>query len=197
MRVEEPDWTQDSSISVAISNPSVWGMNVGGSGVRMIHDAHNQGAIAHCIGYSLMYAVVNSCIMELQHSLDANEAGTWKNTVVYVSGDFGRNQYPSQDAPMNGGTDHERNGQVASIFSGAINGPICVGNLIGTEQSGRGGITKVGSNSVRLIPVHTANTIAAILGTDQPVRNAAEPLVVAASNGTFNLRADVDAGKAV
>lgn len=186
-----------NSISVAINFPSVTGVYVGGNGLRIIHDAHNLGAIPHLVGYSLFYAVLSSCILELSVSLEASQKGLWNDTVVYVNGDFGRNPSPSQDSPAegNGGSDHERKAQTASIFSGCINGPISVGNIDANSYGSGGTLTQVGSQKLQLIPIHVANTLATILDTEQPVRNAAESLVVKKSDGTVVLRPDVEKGK--
>jgi hypothetical protein len=93
----------------------------------------------------------------------------FNSSVIHVTGDFARS--PRNDMA---GSDHGWDGQVTSVFSGAIDGPVITGNIAAHGRSGYVGswgmAAPVSFNgaSETLSPRHVAAAIAHLLGSTNP-----------------------------
>lgn len=111
-------------------------------------------------------------ILELITFLKAtqkNGKDLFSQSVIHVTGDFGRS--PRDDKK---GYDHGWNAQVTSVFSGAIEGPVIVGNIKKAGQSGYKGTwgiaaaTDFNGTSEVMSPRHVGAAMAALVGVPNP-----------------------------
>ncbi|WII73696.1 DUF1501 domain-containing protein [Bdellovibrio sp. 22V] len=158
-----------------------------GTGILAQHNAiidmHETGAVPAVLLTTAYYRAIASGLLELIDQLKAakvNGVDLWSETVIQVISEFNRS------ARANGtGSDHGYNQMVSSVFSGAIKGPVVVGNIYrnghgggytGTQGIGApiDGYNQKGMPS----PTMAASTVAALLRVPKnPYENLAAPLV--------------------
>jgi hypothetical protein len=123
-------------------------------------------------------------LLELRNSLQAIPSGAgnlFDDTVIHITGDFPRSPTYNPTnattlAASYGGTDHGWMGQTVTLISGAIEGPMIVGNITGTHaySTSYKGLWGVGSdvdfNGTKelLSPRHVAAVVAHLLGGANP-----------------------------
>ncbi len=139
----------------------------------MINDAHNIGAISQIFIFSRYYRAIAACIYELTRALKAKTVGLSDNlfnhTVIGLVGEFGRDPY---DSGNNMG--HGEAGGTYSLFSGAIDRPMVVGDIkvnggSGTQSTWGAGAPIPGLSNQVLNPGHVHASIAKIMGLTPPV----------------------------
>jgi hypothetical protein len=157
------------------------------------HDMHASGAVTMLLITTALFRGFSAGIMELANQLKTVKSGStdaWQNTIVHLTGDFGRSARSEGS-----GSDHGFNQMVTSVYSGAINGPICVGNIsregAGAGYDGTQGIRAPieGYNQPLPTPLMAASTIAEALRlrVHNPFKNLADPLVKETSGKIIGL----------
>ena len=147
------------------------------------HDMHGSGALSMVMITTALFRGFAAGILELAGRLKQIKSGStdaWQNTVVHLTSDFGRAARAD-----GGGSDHGFNQMVTSVYSGAINGPICIGNIKKSGENpgyeGTQGIRAAidGYNQPLPTPLMAASTVAEALRlrAGNPFKNLAEPLV--------------------
>jgi hypothetical protein len=149
------------------------------------HDMHTLGGALMVFFTNALFRAFSAGILELSNQLKNVTASTgknaWQETVVQLTGDFGR--IPRNDGT---GSDHGYNQMVSSVYSGCIaQGPFVVGNVSngglitgydGTQGMGAAiaGYTQPGRPS----PMMEASTVAAMLRVpNNSYQNSAAPLI--------------------
>jgi uncharacterized protein (DUF1501 family) len=131
-------------------------------------DEHFTGKMPSLLVNSYLARAHAACLLELIRQLGAK--GIFKDTVINCSGEFNR-------SPRNNGTgsDHGFRGASLAIYSGAINGPIVIGNVAANAPDpnhsgtwGQGaGIAALGGQALDV--GHAGATIAALLRVESPL----------------------------
>lgn len=149
----------------------------------VINDMHGTGAASAVLTTTTLYRGVAAAILELADQLKATQVdGTnlWSETVVQITSDFGRSAQTTGN-----GSDHGFNQMVTSVYSGIIDTPIVVGNIlrggINSDYAGTQGLAAAidGYNqSGEPTPLMAASTVTQLLRVPKnPYQNLAAPLV--------------------
>ena len=171
----------DLSRSVSLQLGTLNGLSTSGNDqANFRFDEHNTGGMVSLYLNSMYYRALASCLLELIDQLKS--AGLYEETVLDVGGEFNRS--PRRNA---GGSDHGWQGASVCLYSGAINGPLVIGNLKANGPSagypgtwGYGAeIPELGGKQIGLAQVGA--TIATLLRAPSPVTSTG-PLV-AVQNG--------------
>jgi hypothetical protein len=148
------------------------------------HDMHTTGGVSTVLYTNALFRAFSAGVLELSNKLksmtSANGGNVWQDTVVHLTGDFGR--VPRSDGT---GSDHGFNQMVQSVYSGLITAPMVVGNVMaGGIYSGYDGSQGLGapidsySQAGRPTPIMAASTLAEMLRLPaNPYHNLAAPLV--------------------
>ncbi len=122
------------------------------------------------INFSCLYRAMAACIYEFKTRIGNSK---WENTVVQVGAEYDR-------APDNtgAGTDHAANANMYTFFSGAIQEPILIGNILKNGSSrekykgtwGASAPTLVRGVERVLSPQMGVSTAAMLLGIPSPIR---------------------------
>lgn len=159
------------------------------AGLSNNNDEHDQSDRQRSlICHSFQFRALASMIYELKRSLGPT---LWEQTVVEVSAEFERS--PTNDQS---GSDHEPEANAVTVFSGAIQKPIFIGNI---RVQGRGGVytgtyglaAPVKTDFASALVVtneHAASTVSTIIGVESPVRSPS--LVRETSSGFVSLAED-------
>lgn len=145
----------------------------------MVHDQHTTGFYPSLYFNALRNRAVAACLLELIDVLKG--AGIFNDTLLSFSGEFNRDVRPDGT-----GSDHGWNGASRALYSGAIQGPISIGNLTRDVRAsylswGAGGkIPELGNR--QLTPVDVQVTLAHLLRVP-PAFTSALPLVTLSSSG--------------
>lgn len=147
------------------------------------HDMHTTGGVLMVTYTNALFRAFSAGILELSSKLKSvttAQGNGWQETIVHLTGDFGR-------VPRSNGTgsDHGFNQMVTSIYSGSIDAPLVVGNVMaGGIYGGYDGSQGLGApinnygQSGRPTPLMAASTIAEMLRLPaNPYRNLAAPLI--------------------
>jgi hypothetical protein len=117
----------------------------------------------------MYYRAYASCLLELIDRLKAENI--WNDTVIDTAGEFNR-----AAKGIGTGSDHGWQGASAAIYSGAITGPIVLGNIkkeTGATSAYPGtwgyGAPVTGLPSGQLTLGHVAATLAFLLRTQSPI----------------------------
>ena len=109
------------SICIGVGDIYQVGLNDGFTSV--IADEHFLGYMPSMLLNSMGYLAISSCLLELIDIL--KKQGIFNRTYIHVASEFNRNPRSSGD-----GSDHAYNGASSMIYSGSINGPVVVGNIL-------------------------------------------------------------------
>lgn len=163
-----------SSITISPRTLSVSNANVG----THVFDEHQTGKMPVLYLNSMYNRAFASCLLELIDRLKAK--GIFDETVIDVGGEFNRN-----GGNDGFGSDHGWMGKSVALYSGAIKGPVILGNLANDNENtwGKGGVVPQLGRQLGLNDM--ASTIAYLLRTTSPVTSASS-LVTIDSDGTVN-----------
>lgn len=168
------------SDSVAIAPYSFIRFNINGALESGQNDEHTTSAMVSNYYNSFYNLAYSACLLELIDQLKIK--GIFSDTVIVTGGEFGRN-------PLNDGTgsDHGYLGSSSAIYSGAIGGPIVLGNIYqNSPQPNYSGTWGHGAPVAELGEplnlAHWASTIAYLLRTPSPVTAGGSLLVAAGSD---------------
>ncbi|MEL6189154.1 MAG: hypothetical protein AAFU79_31420, partial [Myxococcota bacterium] len=166
---------EDLSRSVAIGARGLSGLQAIG---EQDFDEHGMGSMISVLLNMKWYTAFSACLLEFFDQLKT--AQIFRDTVVEVSGEFGRSARPDGS-----GSDHGWPGKMTSFYSGLIQGPLVLGNIYSTPPANSGfdeypgtwgyGAPVDGVQSVLGLS-HELATLATMLGVPSPT-NAAPSLV--------------------
>lgn len=151
-------------------------------------DPHFTGTYLTLLGHSLYFRAIAACLVELIDRLKAAKVDglrVFDETVVHLASEFDRN--PRVDGS---GSDHGFRGNVASIFSGAVDRPLVLGNIydaldlsttVGTW--GEGAPVRGLKNRVMELG-HVMSSLAALLRVPSPTPNN-RPVIAVKGNSTI------------
>ncbi len=181
------------SESVSINPYSLLGVrNISGSATRMMlhgFDEHFTGKMPSLLLNFNFYRGLSACLLELMDRLKG--AGMYNETLINVSGEFGRS--PLADGS---GSDHGWQAGNVSLYSGIIRGPIVLGNIYNSSPStsypkgwGYGREVKttgggVFQNGGQLDPGNIAATIAEFLRVPSPIQARTKLVSISGSTVT-------------
>jgi hypothetical protein len=140
--------------------------------LNMGHDQHNVLHKINTLVSAAFYRGLMGGILELIDFLkttQVNGKDLFSQSVIHVTGDFTRS--PRNDKV---GYDHGWNAQATSVFSGAIQGPIIMGNIKKAGQSGYNGTwgiadaTDFNGTKEVLSPRHVGAAMATLIGVPNP-----------------------------
>lgn len=97
------------------------------SSIVVPFDCHNTGVIPNTYMSSKYYYVLGSVLSELTSSLgrvSMENGSVFDETVVHLTAEFDRQSKDTLE-----GTNHNEDGHVSTLFSGAIKGPVLLGNI--------------------------------------------------------------------
>jgi len=168
------------SDSVAIAPFSFVRLNINGVNEMAQNDEHSTSAMVSLYYNSFYNLAYSACLLELIDQLKAK--GIFSDTVIVTGGEFGRNPLDSGV-----GSDHGYLGSSSAIYSGAIGGPIVLGNIYQNSPqvnySGSWGHgAPVAELGEPLNLAHWASTIAYLLRTPSPVTAGESLLTMSGSN---------------
>lgn len=136
------------------------------------HDQHNTLHKINILVSAAFYRGLIGGLLELVDFLKTTQVDgkdLFSKSVIHITGDFTRS--PRNDKV---GYDHGWNAQATSIISGAIDGPIIMGNIKKTGQSGYNGTWGIadatdfnGSKEI-LSPRHVGAAMAELIGVPNP-----------------------------
>lgn len=158
------------SYSITMSFDHLIGLKtLAGSNTAATHnsDEHYTGKVPSLLLNSLFFTAISSCLLELISILKTVDI--WKDTVIDFGGEF--NRHPNSLAS---GSEHGFKGKSVSLFSGAFNNTMVLGNVsASTNMNLSWGLgTPVAMLGSQLRMTHMAATIAHLLGTPNPVTSA-------------------------
>ena len=160
----------DLSSSMAILPGGLTNLSLSGNtSATPTFDEHYTGAIPSLYLNTMYYRAYASCLLELIDRLKAENI--WNDTVIDTAGEFNRSARGAGT-----GSDHGFQGASAAIYSGAIAGPIVLGNIkkeTGATSAAPGtwgyGAPVAGQSSGQLTLGHIAATLAYLLRTQSPI----------------------------
>ncbi|USN48662.1 MAG: DUF1501 domain-containing protein [Pseudobdellovibrionaceae bacterium] len=162
----------DLSHSVVISPRNFAGINF--TRLNPIFDEHSTGKMPSLYLNSMYYRALSACLLGFIDRL--KDKGIFNETVVEVFSEFNRNP---KNVP--GGSDHGWEGKSVVYYSGAIQGPLVVGNLLkdsgdvlhpGAWGKGASTNTATGKPLGQLNLGHQVSTLATLLRVPTPVTAA-------------------------
>jgi hypothetical protein len=171
------------SDSISIGPGSINGLSINGGLASLGTDEHTTSGTISLMLNSYMNLAYAACLLELIDQLKAKSLFT--ETVIVMGGEFGRSA--RADAT---GSDHGYLGSSCCIYSGALNGPLVLGNVYNTKKqdssdSGTWGngapVTELGR------PLNLSDwssTLAYLLRVPSPVTSATS-LILADSTGNY------------
>lgn len=171
----------DLSRSISLSLGQMSNLSLNGNTSRISRfDEHNTGKMITLYMNTMYYRALASCVLELIDQLKANSL--FNDTVIDVGGEFNRSPRRNMF-----GSDHGWQGASVTVYSGAIQGPLIIGNLLkqgpsaaypGTWGYG-GGVPQLAGSQVGL--AHVGATMGTLLRAPSPVTSTG-PLVVFQGN---------------
>lgn len=154
---------------------------------QWVNDEHFTGAATSLVVNSYLFQSVAACLYEFINQLKA--AGIWDNTVIQIASEFSRT--PKADAS---GADHGWMANLCTVMSGAIPGPIVVGNTTVDTIYGYGGsygmagtVNHLDGPTSQLLIGNVASTVTSLLGVITPTPNNASVFTID-SSGRFTPR---------
>lgn len=168
--------TNNFSDSVAIAPYGFNRIFVNGSSTLVGFDEHGTSGLVSLYLNSFYNLAYSACLLELIDQLKIKNI--YSDTVIVTGGEFGRNPLDTGE-----GSDHGYLGSSSAIYSGAINGPIILGNIYQNSPqpnySGSWGhAAPVAELGESLNLGHWASTIAYLLKTPSPVTAAGSVLAM-------------------
>lgn len=156
------------SSSVTAGIGLVNGINANGARIAPTFDEHFTGKMTSVYINTYLARAHAACLLELIKQLEGK--GMFKDTVINCSGEFNR-------SPRNNGTgsDHGFRGASLALYSGAIKGPIVLGNVAANApdatHSGTWGYgAPIAGLGGQILDVgHAAATIATLLRAESPL----------------------------
>lgn len=152
------------SVSVqggSINNLTRNGNSSGGASV----DEHRTGTMISVLNNFYLHRAFSTCLLELIDRLKV--AGIYNDTLVEVAGEFNRSPRANRT-----GSDHAWQGKSVAYYSGSINGPVILGELVNSGSStytGSWGMGGVNSNLGKTADLMgQALTLAGLLRTPSP-----------------------------
>jgi hypothetical protein len=166
--------------SLAFRIDSIDRLSINGSTRGHHYDGHFFGSMPSLVIQSIHSIAFAACLLEFFDQLKLK--GMFNDTVVHIGGEFGRN--PKTNGA---GSDHASGAQSVALYSGAVTGPMVLGNCRHGSTSGSyvgswglgAGITAFGNQVLDL--GHLASTIAVMLRVPSPI--SARPPIVAEQSG--------------
>lgn len=126
-------------------------------------DEHEVGAVVSLIINNARYRAFYACLAELTDQLKAK--GIWNDSVILIGSEFNRDPRPAGD-----GSDHGWRGNVYTLLSGAIDGPLYVGNT--STAYGSAAPTRVGAGSIdSIVRGYVASTVSTLARIQSPSGN--------------------------
>lgn len=184
-------------------NPAQWASGpISGIGSYWNFDEHFAGSYTSLIIDSFLYQCLASCIYEFSQAMKSAPGGNglaagniWPETVVMIAGDFNRiphgqtNDFHTPDLSGHTGGEHGLLNVVQTVFSGAIQEPMVLGNISHGQSgypyygdAGQGtNVTVDGANRILTIGDSTS-TIAALCRVKAPI-SSTPSLVTEQSSG--------------
>ena len=172
------------------SNQPVGGSTAAWNPAYQVYDGdeHFTGTAVGVLINSFVYQSLAACLNELMSSYRA--AGIWENTVIHVGSEFSRMPYLS-----GWGSYHAIDANLTTLFSGAIQGPLVLGNTRpNTDPSFLGSygsaapVNGFDGDGIHLLMGHAASTIAGLLGVPSPAPNNLPVATLDASTGKIQPR---------
>jgi len=140
--------------------------------VRIDPDQHTTGSLTTTYFNTMMFSALGACLLEFVDFL--KNKGLYETTLIEIASEFNRSP-----KALDGGADHAFMGASSMIFSGAIKGPLVIGNISQEDTSGiyTGATYGIGAPNPELgggslTPAQRAATIAAMVGVTSPVSSA-------------------------
>jgi Protein of unknown function (DUF1501) len=176
MAVTEYVLLNNLSKSIAFAMGDATNLVAPGGGIfSPTNDQHYTGLFPTTFLTPLRHRACMACIAELKHQLVM--AGKFNDTVIMMSGEFNRN--PRLDMS---GSDHGSTGTNHTLYCGAFDGPLIIGNLTNDAELswGKGGVVpELGRN---LNMTDSMITLAHLLRVPSPLSSSG-PLVTLSERG--------------
>ncbi len=178
-----------AAVQLSCNQPANLLQVAGGAQVNVLHqsDEHAAGTALSTLIWSYGYRGIAACIYELVQVLKAK--GQWNNTVIHLANEF------SRSARTDGsGADHGWEGNVMSLWSGAIKAPLVIGNIRANASDATkdipayagtwGGAANIDHDKTigHLNIGHVSSTVATLLNVERPMKNFAS-LITADDSG--------------
>lgn len=135
-------------------------------------DQHRMGSLTTTYFNTMMFSALGACLLEFIAFL--NSKGMFDSTLIEIASEFNRSPKAAD-----GGADHAFMGASSILFSGAIKGPLIIGNITQADRDGSYRDATYGNGAPNpelgggpLSPAHRASAIAAIMGVSSPVASA-------------------------
>ncbi|WP_290730372.1 hypothetical protein [Halobacteriovorax sp. JY17] len=135
---------------------------------QLSFDSHSTGSLINLLTCSKFFYIFSSCLDELINVLKAtkldNHKSLFEETIIHVTSEFDR-------VPKNSlsGSDHNEQAHVSTFYSGIIQGPIVLGNiLVGSHQRDKnwgtiGNSAPVSSLNSKIGISHVSSTLSSLL----------------------------------
>ncbi|MEK6774864.1 MAG: DUF1501 domain-containing protein [Bdellovibrionota bacterium] len=173
--------------SINMGSSSIFKLNFANNYNEWILDEHSGGGNLSMIANAFMWRVVATFINEFANVLKSKNL--WKETVIHLGGDFGRN--PNKSGV---GSEHGWMANSVSLISGAVTKPYVIGNThwngspyadrnVYTGTWGAAAPTMVDGQAQELTLGHVASTICGLLRVESPTPNN-NPLFTEQNGGT-------------
>lgn len=150
----------DISGSITIAPNQMFNVKAAAYSADISFDEHDIGKMVSLLTNTLYNRAFAGCMLELIDRLKA--ANLYNETVIDVRPEFGR--YGRSDGS---GSDHADYAGVASFYSGIIQGPMFLGNIL--KNQGYGEAANISSLGMKLDMGHMAAAIATLLRAPNPV----------------------------
>ncbi len=182
-----------SAVLLAVNQMVNTNMIVAGQPVNALYvsDDHAGGTAISTLAWAYFYRSVAACIYELRAVFKAKNV--WDRTVIQVCSEFSR--APRVDGT---GSDHGYEGNVMSLYSGAIKAPLVIGNVTANSSASLAAVPAYAGTWGGAAPIehdkttanlnigHVSSTVAALLEVERPMKNFA-PLVSVDDGGVKSL----------
>lgn len=139
---------------------------------RIDPDQHQTGSLTTTYFNAMMFSALGACLLEFVEFL--RNKGLFESTLIEIASEFNRSPKAAD-----GGADHAFMGASSMFFSGAIKGPLVIGNISQQDTNGIYTGATYGNGAPNpelgggaLTPAQRAATIAAMVGVTSPVSSA-------------------------
>lgn len=172
--------TEKLSNSICAHVGGLTGLKVNGENFDWNPDEHSCGALMSLTGNTVWYGAFGACLLELVTRLKS--VGIFKDTVIQVGAEFNRS--PQDDG---GGSSHGYQAQSYAIYSGMVDGPLVIGNVLnrypGNKLQGSWGAAAPSISGRVLDNADMANALAVMLGLPEIVRRGPAQTIIKMVNG--------------
>jgi len=152
-------------------------------------DQHFWGSVTTTYFNTMMFSALGACLLEFVETLKSK--GLFDSSLIEIASEFNRTPKAAD-----GGADHGFEGASSIMFSGAIKGPIIIGNIQQEDTAGNYAGSTWGKGAPNaelggspLSPSQRASTIASFFGVPSPTASARSTIkkerdgkIVAATN---------------